>query len=225
MEQRGQFTFYESFLSAILRIKKDADRAKAYDAICKYALYGTEPNLDNLPDAAATVFILAKPNLDSSREKALNGKHGGSKRKTEANGKQTESKPEANGKQEPEASEKEEENKKEKEIEIEYECKNTPAPEKHKYGVYGWVRLTEEEYNRLVSDLGKAEAERCIAYIDESAQGNGNKNKWKDWNLVVRKCSREGWGKNQPYKRSWVTASGEPQPVNLDALKQAWEEI
>ena len=22
----------------------------------------------------------------------------------------------------------------------------------------------------------------------------GNKNKWRDWNLVIRKCSRERWG-------------------------------
>ena len=35
---------------------------------------------------------------------------------------------------------------------------------------------------------------RCITYLDESAQSNGNKNKWKDWNLVIRKCSRERWG-------------------------------
>ena len=23
---------------------------------------------------------------------------------------------------------------------------------------------------------------------------HGNKNKWRDWNLVIRKCSRERWG-------------------------------
>lgn len=35
---------------------------------------------------------------------------------------------------------------------------------------------------------------RCVTYLDESAQSNGNKNKWKDWNLMVRRCSRERWG-------------------------------
>ena len=39
-----------------------------------------------------------------------------------------------------------------------------------------------------------AELLRCIEYIDESAQLTGNKNKWKDWNLVIRKCSRDKWG-------------------------------
>ena len=43
--ERTQFTFYESFFKAISRIKKDADRCKAYDAICSYALYGNEPDL------------------------------------------------------------------------------------------------------------------------------------------------------------------------------------
>lgn len=64
----------------------------------------------------------------------------------------------------------------------------------HTRGEFGWVKLTDAQYDKLVKDLGKAEAERCIAYIDESAQQTGNKNKWKDWNLTVRKCHREGWG-------------------------------
>lgn len=65
---------------------------------------------------------------------------------------------------------------------------------RHKRGEYGWVKLTDEEFERLRQDLGDAELQRCISYIDESAQATGNKNKWKDWNLVIRKCSRDGWG-------------------------------
>ena len=69
-----------------------------------------------------------------------------------------------------------------------------PKPVRHKYGEYGWVRLTDAEHGKLLKDLGAAELQRCITYVDESAQRSGNKNKWKDWNLVIRKCSREGWG-------------------------------
>ena len=69
-----------------------------------------------------------------------------------------------------------------------------PDVTRHKYGAYGWVRLSAEEYERLLDDLGEAELTRCITYVDESAQSNGNKNKWKDWNLVIRKCSRGRWG-------------------------------
>ena len=79
---RSQFTFYESFASALSRIKKKADRADAYDAICNYALYGTEPDLDKLPDSAAIAFELIKPTLDSSRRKAENGKRGAESKQT-----------------------------------------------------------------------------------------------------------------------------------------------
>ena len=54
--------------------------------------------------------------------------------------------------------------------------------------------ITDEEMDRLVRDLGPDELNRCITYVDEAAQTTGNKNKWKDWNLVIRKCSKGRWG-------------------------------
>lgn len=110
---RTQFTFYESFYKAISRIKKKADRADAYDIICSYALFQEEPDLDSVSDAVAIAFELLRPVLDKAREKAENGKNGGSRPK--ANAKQSESKTEANAKVEQAVS------KKEKEIEIEIE--------------------------------------------------------------------------------------------------------
>ena len=89
-DTRSQFTFYDSFYRAVSRIRKKADKADAYDAIVAYALYGQEPDLDKLPDAAAIAFEVIRPNLDASRRKAANGKQGGKYKK------QTESKPEAN---------------------------------------------------------------------------------------------------------------------------------
>lgn len=71
---------------------------------------------------------------------------------------------------------------------------HTGKPKRKSYGQYGWVKLSDEEYNRLSNDLGEAEVKRCIAYIDEAAQLTGNKNKWRDWNLVLRRCHRDGWG-------------------------------
>ena len=67
-------------------------------------------------------------------------------------------------------------------------------PIKHKHGEYGWVLLTDEQYARLLADFGEEEVRRCITYIDEGAQSTGNKNHWKDWNVVLRKCSKNGWG-------------------------------
>lgn len=68
------------------------------------------------------------------------------------------------------------------------------ASTRHKHGQYGWVLLTDAEYDRLLNEFGAEELKRCITYIDESAQSSGNKNKWRDWNLVIRRCSRDRWG-------------------------------
>ncbi len=119
MDERTQFTFYASFFDAVSRIKKKADRADAYDAICAYALREEDPDFSKMSDAAQIAFLLIKPNLDSSRRKAKSGKDGGSKK---ANGKQNGSKQEANCKQEEGESEKEKEKEREKEREKENEC-------------------------------------------------------------------------------------------------------
>lgn len=95
---RKQFTFFESFASAINRIKSKAARAEAYDAIVNYALYGKEPNLDKMADSAAITFDLIKPVLDKSKRRADAGSEGGKSKqtasKTEANDNQTATKPE-----------------------------------------------------------------------------------------------------------------------------------
>jgi hypothetical protein len=117
--KRKQFTFYESFFDAIMRIKSKTAQRDAFVVLCEYALKGETPNLDKLPDSVAIAFELARPTLDASRRKAENGKKGGSKKQTEANSKQNE----ANCKQTASKGEKEEENEKENEIEIEIKNK------------------------------------------------------------------------------------------------------
>lgn len=72
--------------------------------------------------------------------------------------------------------------------------KKTKSVHRKSYGEHGRVKLSQEEYDRLVRDYGQAEAERCIAYVDELAQSTNNRPGWKDWNLVVRRCHRDGWG-------------------------------
>ena len=89
--ERKSFTFFSSFCDALSRIKNKSARCDAYDAIIRYALNGTEPDLDKMADAAALAFIMAKPVLDSSRKKAEAGRIGGSS-KTEANASNAEAK-------------------------------------------------------------------------------------------------------------------------------------
>ena len=110
---RTQFTFYESFYKALARIRRGSDRARAYDAIVRFALYGEEPDLEALSPDAAIALEVIRPNLAAGRRKARAGKKGGESRKQSgskaaANGKQTESKPEAKGKQEQERGQEEE---------------------------------------------------------------------------------------------------------------------
>lgn len=102
-DRRGQFTFYRSFWEAISRLPKK-DKLPVLEAVISYALDGASPS--GLSNTQSACFLLMKPNLDSARKKAANGKQGGSKPK--ANRKQTESK-------------KENEEEKEKEVEIEGE--------------------------------------------------------------------------------------------------------
>ena len=101
---RKQFTFYESFAKAIVRIRNKKDRCDAYDALVLFALNDVEPDLDKMPDAVAMFFDLVRPTLESSKRKAENGKKGGESSKqtdntVEANAKQTASKTEAKLKQ------------------------------------------------------------------------------------------------------------------------------
>lgn len=96
--------------------------------------------------------------------------------------------------------------------------RRTP-PEQQKLGKYGWIRLTEEEQTALEAELGKEELQRCIDYLDETAQATGNRNKYKDWAVVIRRCSREGWGlrnRNAPPKG----ASGNLGDAELEAIKR-----
>lgn len=65
--------------------------------------------------------------------------------------------------------------------------------EKHSFGEFGWVRLTAQQYDALERSMGTEELQRCITYIDESAQATGNRNRWKDWYLQIRRCHDNRW--------------------------------
>ena len=114
MDERKQFTFYDSFWNSIQLLAKK-DKLPVLEAIITYALFCTEP--EGLTNNQLAVFLLVKPVLDSGRKKAASGKQGGKNGK--ANDKQTESKHQANRKQT--EREKEEENEIGKEVEIEGE--------------------------------------------------------------------------------------------------------
>ena len=102
--------------------------------------------------------------------------------------------------------------------------KNSKEERAHAHGEYGWVKLTDAQYQKLVADLGQEELDRCIQYIDESAQSTGNKNKWKDWNLTIRKCSRDGWGLREKKQES-RNAPAACRPVPAADPNDLWRRV
>lgn len=183
--ERTQFTFYESFLKAVSRIKKKTDRCDAYDAICNYAMYGVAPDLDKLPDSVAIAFELSKPNLDASRRKATSGKKGGQ-------AKQSGSKQEASGKQTASKKENEIEKENENEIEGEDEC-----PPKSPFAVV--LASYANRVNPVPSETCRAEletfvrelgAEVCLRAIDVAI--DERKTNWSYIRGILRAKKEQG---------------------------------
>lgn len=81
------FVFYESFYDALSDLPDDV-RVIAYDSICRYALYGEEPDCSGV---VKTVFKLVRPQIDANNKRREAGRKGG-----QADRKQNGSKPEAN---------------------------------------------------------------------------------------------------------------------------------
>ena len=73
---------------------------------------------------------------------------------------------------------------------------NTKEKEKHRYGEYGRILLTDKQYENLIKEYGKEKVDIQIQKLDEYIQSNDNKNKYKDFNLVLRKSIRENWFNN-----------------------------
>lgn len=216
MDERTQFTFYASFFDAVSRIKKKADRADAYDAICAYALREEDPDFSKMSDAAQIAFLLIKPNLDSSRRKAKSGKDGGSRK---ASGKQNGSKQEANCKQDERESEKEKE--KEKEGEIENECyPPTPLPGGTK--AKRFIPPTVDEVAAYCQERGNGLDPEAFVDFYASKGWMVGKNPMRDWKAAVRTWERsEGRGTSGAGNRVQPRATEEH---GLDKLRRLYEE-
>lgn len=71
------------------------------------------------------------------------------------------------------------------------------------YGEYKRIKLTEEQYNKLIKDYGKQFIDKQIQLLDEYVESNNNKNKYTNFNLVLRKSIRENWFKQQKEAPEW----------------------
>ena len=64
---------------------------------------------------------------------------------------------------------------------------------KKNYGKYQRVKLSDNEVKKLIEDFGKEIVKEKINQIDEYVEINNNKNKYKNFNLVIRKAIKENW--------------------------------
>ena len=77
--ERDSFVFYRSFSEGIRKIRKPADRLKAYEAIIDFGLDGRDPT--DLSEGAEVAFILAKAQLEANNKRYLDGTKGGRPKK------------------------------------------------------------------------------------------------------------------------------------------------
>ena len=61
------------------------------------------------------------------------------------------------------------------------------------YGTYKRIKLTDKEYDKLIKDYGEDLIKKQIELLDEYVESNNNKNKYTNFNLVLRKSIRENW--------------------------------
>ena len=73
-----------------------------------------------------------------------------------------------------------------------------------KYGTYGRVKLTKKQYDKLIEDYGEDHIKKQIELLDEYIQSNNNKNKYTDFNLVLRKSIRNNWFNNNNKKQEII---------------------
>ena len=171
---RDGFIFYGSFMKALATLD-DEERLKAYDAICRYALYDEQPECDG---AALGMFFMAQPQIDANRTKRENGMKGGRpKTKKEPNENQNETT------SEPKEKVKDKVKDKEKEI-------------RHRHGAYDNVLLTDQEYDRLVKDYGADKTEHAVEFLDEYIEEKGYKS--KSHYLAIRRWVFDAIAKQKP---------------------------
>ena len=146
--ERTQFTFYESFYKAISRMKSNASKAATLDVMARLALYGEEPDMDKIPNEAASALEVIIPIIRSGNNKAANRIK---QEQTKTNENKTE----------------QTDNKNKNKSKSKYKNNSYKENIKERYGEYNNVLLTAEEVEKLKADYPDWEKriERLSGYI------------------------------------------------------------
>lgn len=68
---------------------------------------------------------------------------------------------------------------------------------KEDFGIYKRIKLTKQDYENLCNEFTKEFIDNQITLLDEYVEINNNKQKYSNFNLVLRKSIREDWFKNK----------------------------
>ena len=191
--ERDSFVVYKSFYESInIEDLPDETQLELYRAIFEYGFYGKEPKLKGISNS---IFTLIKPQIDANNKRYCDGKKGGRPKKgdnleTKKTSGYENKKPVVINKKTSGY-----ENKKPNDnvnvnvnVNVNDKEKNIILKkEKHKFGKFGRIKLTEEEYTRLINEYGKEFIDNQITLLDEYVESNNNKNKYTNFNLVLRK--------------------------------------
>ena len=228
MDERKAFSFYRSDYEAAKDLPTKEDQADFLMAICSYIFDGVEPEITGV---ASAMFKLAKPNLDTSIKRASVGQTGG---KSKANAKQNGSKPEANAKQndsKPEANDKQTESNDEANpkrymindymindymindqvINEKEKRDKKEKPQRHKYGQYNNVLLSDEELKKLKDEFPSDWQER-IERVSEYCASKGKT--YKDYLATIRSWARKDKSRIVPVQKNDVQ-SGLAQALEI----------
>lgn len=192
-DPKDSFVFFRSFYESIKNVPEE-NQLEIYKALCEYSLNNVIP--DNLSPISKALFILMKPNIDSSKKRysasVENGKKGGRPRKNNNLEKPNNNleKPSEN------LNETQEEPTQNLNVDVDVDVNDNvnineniddkkinkqpislSKKTKHKYGEYKQVLLTDEEYKKLLENYGQINLDNIITYFDREIEMKGYKYK------------------------------------------------
>lgn len=105
-----------------------------------------------------------------------------------------------------------------------------PKKVKKSYGEYKRVKLTDKEYEKLCEDFDKSFIDNQIMLLDEYVESNNNKNKYSNFNLVLRKSIKDNWFKTNTTTRkeivpTWIDKEVKEVPLSEVEQKQLQDRI
>ena len=91
---------------------------------------------------------------------------------------------------------------------------------KSAYGNYKRIKLTDQEYNKLIEEYGKEYIDIQIQLLDNYVESNNNKNKYTNFYLVLIKSIKNDWFKNkQKILPEWFNKDIQKEEISAEDKK------